>query len=139
MWTSHFQEENHEIEINLKEKIMSKKIIAIRAIPHGNHSLNDFLQIDAVQQSIQHLRATDVDVKDKIKRFLAYCQFLEILMGIEKENCETYLDEEDMCSIASAAQHILDTAFPVILSQFSEKDSNTLFALFGPLAGEGKH
>lgn len=44
-----------------------------------------------------------------------------------------------MSSIATAAQHILDTAFPVILAQFSEKDRNTLFALFGPLAGKGKH
>lgn len=118
---------------------MSKKFITVRAIPHGNHSLNDFLQIEAVQQSIQHLRATDADVKEKIKRFLAYCQFLEILIGIEKENCGNYLDDEDMSSIASAAQHILDTAFPVILAQFSEKDRNTLFALFGPLAGKGKH
>ncbi len=118
---------------------MSKKFITVRAIPHGNHSLNDFLQIEVVQQSIQHLRATDGDVKEKIKRFLAYCQFLEILIGIEKENCGNYLDDEDMSSIATAAQHILDTAFPVILSQFSEKDRNTLFALFGPLAAKGKH
>ena len=98
MWINHLQEGKNEIDVNLKEKIMSKKFITVRAIPHGNHSLNDFLQIEAVQQSIQHLRATDADVKEKIKRFLAYCQFLEILMSIEKENCGSYLDHEDMSS-----------------------------------------
>lgn len=65
MWINHLQEGKNEIDVNLKEKIMSKKFITVRAIPHGNHSLNDFLQIEAAQQSIQHLRATDGDVKEK--------------------------------------------------------------------------